>query len=131
MINTTIQSIDTTGRDVLANPELRSRVERAARVLESELEIVKAFPIESRWRIVHQPGAEPRVELDLTGWGTGVRDWLFDPQQFRDDTHILRALRGPISAFGSAVSFVLRDDLERIQHNLKKLATVTTSASEE
>jgi hypothetical protein len=121
MVRTIIESIDSTGSPVVPEPELKRRVDRAAGLLEKELGSIEKFPIESRWRIVHQPGSGSRVELDLTSDGAGIRKWLFDVKEWDSDSQVVRALRPPIWAFASALSLAVRNDIAHLGRELKAL----------
>lgn len=123
MVHTTIESIDSTGEKVVPEAELKRRVARAAELLEKELEAVETFPVESRWRIVHQPGSPPRVSLDLVSDGVGIRDWQFGPSDLADDAHVRQSLPWPMSAFGRVLSTHLRRGVGEVLRDLKKLAS--------
>jgi hypothetical protein len=122
MIHTSIESIDPSGREVPADPDLKRRVERAAELLKIPLKPVDTFPIEARWRIVHQPDSSPRVELDLTSDGVGIRGWMFDTTDWTDDTRILRSVRRSVAAFGRAISPGLRAAFHKALDEFRQFA---------
>ncbi len=125
MVQTTIESVDTTGREVTPDPELGRRVARGAAVLEARLASLTRFVVENRWRIVHQPGSAPRVELELTDNGVGVRDWVFDTKDWGDDDKIRRSLYDPIWAFADALEARQREESERVRRDLEAMAPIT------
>ena len=127
MVQTTIESIDATGREVPPDPELKRQVERAAAMLESQLASLTQFTIQSGWRIVHQPGSAPRVELELTSNGVGVRDWLFDTRGWNDNDQIRRSLYAPGWAFADVLDNVLR---ERMEHDRQRFDALMPIAEE-
>lgn len=131
MIQTTIESIDPTGQQVSPAPDLRERVERAAALLESELEPVKTLPIDSRWQIVHQPGSQPRVTLDLMSDGIGIRGWQFDTTDLADEAHIRRSLPWLVSSFGRVLSVHFRAGSEKALTELKKFAATPLASAGE
>lgn len=124
MVHTSIESVDATGRVVPADPELKGRVERAAALLETRLTPLTRFDIEHRWRIVHQPGSAPRVELELTTDGRGIRDWVFDTKNWGSDDGILPSLHAPIWAFADVLSAVQSERMERNRQRFEALMSV-------
>lgn len=131
VIQTTIESVDTTGREVPTDPALRARVERAADLLRADLGPEPPLSIDARWRIVHQSDARPRVELSLMSEDIGVRNWVFDISDCRDDNSLRRSLSGPVGAFGRALSDNIRLDLQKSLDDQKAfVATPLASVGE-
>lgn len=124
MVQTTIESVDATGRDVPADLELKRRVERAAAMLAGRLAGLTRFDIENRWRIVHQPGSAPRVELELTADGAGIRGWVFDTKGWSDDDGIRPSLYAPIWTFTDALAAVTQERWERDRQRFDALMPV-------
>jgi hypothetical protein len=129
MLRTTIQTTDKEGKELSIPPELRARVDRAAKLLNELLRGVGAkFNIDVNWRFGQASGHGITLLLELVApqgglAGVATVTCPFPKEALGTDESIRRHLWAPIKALTDILSEEVDREFERLRNNLDALVT--------
>jgi hypothetical protein len=129
MLHTTIQTTDEAGKELPIPPDLRAKVQRAAKILGEVLRGVgEKFDIDVRWRFACAAGSEVEIQLILIAPSGAMAGPLsvtypFPKEDLSTDESIRRALWKPIKPFTDILSEEVDREFKRLRSNLQSLVT--------
>jgi hypothetical protein len=132
MLRTTIskKSADT-GAEISVPPDVMARVERANKILETELaEVAEKFDLAAMWYFSGWTTDSDQVvpHLRITADGHPAGSLTFPPGALKDDETILRHLRPFFTELGRYLSGLVKHQLaelrKKLEDDLEALATL-------